>query len=88
MVTASFRNLPHVTANPERHSSRLVENVRDPSGSGSAGIMTRVWRVGMKRCHFSDMVRYKMPVTHHTSYGQPMNSSGLALINMPERAPK
>ena len=39
MASASFRALPHVTANPERPSSRLVENVRDPSGTGSPMMM-------------------------------------------------
>ena len=41
MASASSRVLPHVTAQSERHSPRLVETVHDPSGSGSAMMMTR-----------------------------------------------
>jgi hypothetical protein len=40
MAATSSRVLPHVTAKPERHSSHLNRSVRDPSGSGSAEIMT------------------------------------------------
>ena len=48
MASVSLRVLPHVTANPERLSSRLVENVRDPSGGGSTASVTRARKVGMK----------------------------------------
>jgi len=48
MASTSSRCLPHVTANPERPSSRLVQHVRDPSGSGSAGIMAWGMTVGTK----------------------------------------
>ncbi|AKI02697.1 hypothetical protein IMCC20628_04018 [Hoeflea sp. IMCC20628] len=45
MVTASLRMLPHVTAKPERYPSHLNRSVRDPSGSGSTVMMSRVRRV-------------------------------------------
>ena len=48
MAFASFLASPHVTANSERPSSRLVENVREPSGGGSRRSMARAQKVGMK----------------------------------------
>ena len=48
MASASFRDLPHVTQDPERPSSRLVRHVRDPSGSGSTESVARGRRVGTK----------------------------------------
>ena len=48
LVTASPRALPHVTAKPGGPSSRLVENVRDPSGGGSGMSMAWGRRVGKK----------------------------------------
>ena len=48
MASASCLDLPHVSADPDRPSSRLVRYVRDPSGSGSGRSMARGWKVGMK----------------------------------------
>jgi len=41
MASASSRGLPHVTAGPERPSSRLDQHVRVPSGSGSTVSVAR-----------------------------------------------
>ncbi|AKH99508.1 hypothetical protein IMCC20628_00787 [Hoeflea sp. IMCC20628] len=48
MASASSRSSPHVTARFERPSSRLVQHVRDPSGSGSTRIMTWGRKVGKR----------------------------------------
>jgi hypothetical protein len=48
MASASLRDPPHVTTDPERPSSRLVRYVRDPSGSGSTESVARGWKVGKK----------------------------------------
>ena len=48
MASASCHDLPHVPADPDRPSSRLVRYVRDPSGGGSGHRMARTRRVGMK----------------------------------------
>jgi len=63
LVTVSLQVSPHVTANPERPSSHLNQNVRDPSGSGSARMMAQSLAGGEKIWgNFFEMARRALPL--------------------------
>ena len=90
IASASSRDLPHVTADPERLSSRLVRHVRDPSGSGSASSMAWGWKVWKKPegfCGGHDF-RHPRPPSPRITMERVQKAANFAAVSTPYRFAK